>query len=363
MRKLLINGRFLAGPITAVNSVAKELSFALYRASVQRDLGWTVEIVVPRALETWAQTLDVPITVHGTHNGILWEQLELPALRKRGVVLNLFNTVPIFGRGYVAMLHDANVMKTPESYPFLTRLWRTYLSRQAGKLGNNILTISDYSRRSLLECGIGRPNAFGVVPNGLGNVGRVVPDPKIFDRLKLNGSGHICIGLSSTLPHKNIGTLLHAFSRPEMRHHELILFGKATLKDFRALGFPVPRNVHFAGYVSDQELAALYEAALAVCVPSTEEGFGLPALEGMAHSTVAVVSNAGSLPEVVGDAGVIVCENSPAAWAQEINHLANDQDLVFRLEEAGRERAAQFTWDAAAQQAFHLLDNWYPDAG
>lgn len=359
MRRLLINGRFLSGPITAVNSVAKELSIALYQASLRQDHGWTVELVVPRALESKAWALGIPVRSHGRLSGIFWEQLELPLLRREGVVLSLFNTVPVLGRGYTTMLHDANVMKTPESYGRLTRKWRKFLSMRAGGEGNRILTISEYSLMSLLDCGVGHPEMYGIVPNGLGQVGRVQADHRIFSRLGLHAGAKYCVGLSSLLPHKNIEVLLRCFARREMAGTDLVLFGKATAADFRSLGYPVSDNVHFAGFVTDAELAALYRGALAVCVPSREEGFGLPALEGMAHGAVALVAPNGSMPEVVADAGLYAHADQPDAWAEQIQLLAKDRALTQSLRTAGRKRAAEFTWDASAARAFDLLNRWY----
>ncbi|NVO25212.1 glycosyltransferase family 4 protein [Donghicola mangrovi] len=356
---MLINGRFLSGQITAVNSVAKELSIALHQASLRQDNGWSVELVVPRALESKAWSLGIPVRSHGRLSGIFWEQLELPKLRRDGVVLSLFNTVPIFGRGYTTMLHDANVMKTPESYGRLTRRWRKFLSWRAGNSGNHILTISEYSLMSLLDCGIGHPEMFGIVPNGLGQVGRVQADIGIFTRLGLRYGVPYCVGLSSLLPHKNIEVLLKSFARPALAGVDLVLFGNATADDFRELGHPVSSNVHFAGFVTDEELAALYRGALAVCMPSREEGFGLPALEGMAHGAVALVAPNGSLPEVVADAGVYAHPDDPDEWVEQILKLKCDRALTQSLRCAGRKRAAEYTWDASAERTFELLERWY----
>lgn len=362
MRKLLINGRFLSGAPTAVNVVARELSNALYQHAAQHTNDWTVELVVPNTLVERAQSLPMPVRGVGRLSGISWEQLELPRLRKEGVILSLFNTVPLLGRGYITMLHDAHVMTSPESYRPYTRIWREILSRRAGCKGNYLLTPSEYSKSSLLKHGVGLQSKFGIVPNGPGNVGRAEADHGVFDRLDFDADAPFCVGLSSMLPHKNIAVLLRAFARPEMAKINLVLFGKAAREDFVASGHHVPENVHFSGYVTDEELAALYDRALAVCVPSREEGFGMPALEGMARGAIAVVSPCGALPEVVGDVGLIADPDRPEEIAAHIFKIARDFDYANDLKARGRARAKAFTWEASAAKAFGYIDAWAGNA-
>lgn len=358
MRKLLINGRFLSGPRTAVNVVAQELSTALYEHAAQYSNDWSVELVVPPSVVGRTQDLPMPVRSVGRLSGIAWEQLELPRLRHEGIVLSLFNTVPLFGRGYITMLHDAHVMTCPESYRPLTRFWREVLSRRAGCQGNYLLTPSEYSKSTLLKHGVGQRSTFGIVPNGPGNVGRAEPDLGVFDRLDIDPDASFCVGLSSMLPHKNIEVLLRAFARPEMAKINLVLFGQAAREDFVASGHHVPENVHFSGFITDEELAALYDRALAVCVPSREEGFGMPALEGMARGAIAVVSPCGALPEVVGDVGLIADPDRPEEIAAHIFKIARDFDYAHDLKVRGRERAKSFTWAASAAKAFGYFDAW-----
>lgn len=355
----MINGRFLSGARTAVNVVALELSKAIYEASLSDSSGWRVELAIPPSLEDEAVKLGLPLRVVGKRSGILWEQLDLPRVRGDGVILSLFNTVPIYGRGYVTMLHDAHVFTSPESYPKATRIWRAFLSRCAGRRGNYLLAPSDYSMRSLLHEGIGTHDAFQVVPNGPANVSNAVPDVRVFARIGLNRAEPYCVGLSSLLPHKNIGVLLRAFSDPALAGVELVLFGKTTKEEFLEAGFTVPNNVRFAGFVSDEELAALYDGALAVCVPSLEEGFGLPALEGMARGAVPVIAPCGALPEVVGDAGLQASATSPDAHAQQILKLIKSSELVAELSRNGRERAKLFTWRSSGELTLKTLSRWF----
>jgi glycosyltransferase involved in cell wall biosynthesis len=109
-------------------------------------------------------------------------------------------------------------------------------------------------------------------------------------------------------------------------------------------------RVVFTGYVPADELPFLYNAATLFVYPSFYEGFGLPPLEAMACGTAVVVSDRSSLPEVVGDAGVLVNPEEPAAIAQAMHELLRDEEARRVLADKGRRRAAAFSWQRAAQE-------------
>jgi glycosyltransferase involved in cell wall biosynthesis len=357
-RKIIVNGRFLGGPKTAVNSVAHDLTTALVNLVGKGTTGWSIEVAIPQSLAEATKGKALPLRVVGQRNGIAWEQTDLPHLRHEGVVTGFFNTVPLWGRGYVTMLHDAHVFTTPASYGRPTRVWRQVLSRRAGAKGNRVLTVSDYSRETLLRWRIGEADSLGVVPNGLGAVGFLPAESGIIEKLGL--SGPYAVALSSLLAHKNIGVLLRAFAQPALSGVTLVLVGKSGREAFEAAGYSVPANVIFAGFVTDGELAALYQSALCVCMPSTEEGFGLPALEGMARGAPAVIAPCAALPEVVGDAGLTASPTDPAQWAAAICALRDNPAMRQALAEKGRLRSGAFTWAAAAQKVISLYDGWFP---
>ncbi len=354
-RRLIINGRFLGGAETAVNGVARDLTRALIRAPGD----WQIELAVPPTLANAAEAFGCPLRVTGRGDGPLWDQFHLPRLRRAGVIAGFFNTVPMPGRGHVTLLHDAHVFTTPQSYGRATGAWRRLLARRAGARGNYVLTVSAHARASLLVQGIGTEDRIGVVPNGPGAAGRVVPDHGVIDRLGLETA--FCLGLASLLPHKNIPLLLRVFADPRLADLTLVLVGTAGAADFARAGHAVPRNVRFAGRVSDAELAALYARALAICMPSTQEGFGLPVLEGMRAGTPAVIAPHGALPEVAGAAGLRAF--GAEDWVTAIRRLADDPGLHARLSARARARASAFTWEGAAARVLTHLDRWFDAAG
>jgi glycosyltransferase involved in cell wall biosynthesis len=116
--------------------------------------------------------------------------------------------------------------------------------------------------------------------------------------------------------------------------------------------------VRFTGYVDDGDLPVLYSLATAFVFPSSYEGFGLPPLEAMACGTPVISNGATAMPEVIGDAGLLLDRPSPEAIADAMERLISDNDLRRRLVERGFERAAAFSWDAAGERCSRLYDNY-----
>ncbi|OBI13355.1 glycosyltransferase family 1 protein [Mycobacterium sp. E2497] len=157
--------------------------------------------------------------------------------------------------------------------------------------------------------------------------------------------------------YKNFGTLLEAYSSsPVLREFELIAFGGGPFlpdeqHQIQRLG--ITDRVHFESG-SDQELAARYRAATAFVCPSKYEGFGLPPLEAMSHGCPVVCSNAGSIPEVVGDAGVYFDPNSPEEMRTALERVATTKELRADLSARGRARLAEFSWDKCAAETARI---------
>jgi glycosyltransferase involved in cell wall biosynthesis len=113
--------------------------------------------------------------------------------------------------------------------------------------------------------------------------------------------------------------------------------------------------VHFTGRLTHEELAQYYSAAQIAVVPSLYEGFGLPAAEAMACGTPVIATTGGALPEVVGDAGILVPPGSADALAAAIKQLLNDKQAQERMSEAGRKRVKEkFDWEQAARKTLEV---------
>ena len=166
-------------------------------------------------------------------------------------------------------------------------------------------------------------------------------------------------------PRKNLEVLLDAFALlklgPNPPPHRLIIAGKRgwldeTEKQLAALPVEVTREIVLAGYIADADLPALYGGADALCYPSRYEGFGLPPLEAMACGCPVLCSRSSSLPEVVGDAGILLPFADSSAWAHALEKLLASPAVLARWRERGPQRAAEFSWEKAARETLAVYE-------
>jgi glycosyltransferase involved in cell wall biosynthesis len=158
-------------------------------------------------------------------------------------------------------------------------------------------------------------------------------------------------------PHKNLERLIEAFNLVRNRgleHLKLVLIGDEISK-YAALRRAVHKHqlhqyVRFLGYLPEETLAVMYRLAGVFVFPSLYEGFGLPPLEAMASGTPVVTSNVSSLPEVAGDAAVLVDPYQPEAIADGIENVLCDETLRRDLRAKGLLRARQFSWEASVRR-------------
>ncbi len=163
--------------------------------------------------------------------------------------------------------------------------------------------------------------------------------------------------LGAIEPRKNLPLLMRAFAalaaEPGFRHQLVIAGGKGWLYDevyATADRLRLGERLRLTGRIADDDVPALYSAADIYAHPAHFEGFGLPPLEAMACGTPVIASDATSLPEVVGDAGLLVPPHDERAWAEALRRLASDRALHDRLAAEGLARARRFTWDETARR-------------
>jgi glycosyltransferase involved in cell wall biosynthesis len=164
-------------------------------------------------------------------------------------------------------------------------------------------------------------------------------------------------------PHKNLERLIEAFDMLKKQGFEdvkLLIIGDeiskyATLR--RAVHrHKLHKHVRFFGFVSDQTLAVLYRLAAVFVFPSLYEGFGLPPLEAMASGTPVITSNVSSLPEVVGDAALLIDPYQPEAIAAAMERLLTDARLCESLRARGLVRAREFSWERSVRRVREIYD-------
>ncbi|HUP27426.1 MAG TPA: glycosyltransferase family 1 protein, partial [Chloroflexia bacterium] len=173
-----------------------------------------------------------------------------------------------------------------------------------------------------------------------------------------------CIHVGTLQPRKNLGLLIEVWDI--LRHNmdsppQLLLAGRrgwlyeSLLESIRAK--ELGDLIKFADYVEREDLPALYSGATAMTFPSLYECFGLPPLEAMSCGTPVLASNTSSLPEVVGDAGILLDPRDAEAWAETLRGVIANPELRAEMSRKGLQRAAQFTWERCARETLALLNH------
>ncbi|HWW93480.1 MAG TPA: glycosyltransferase family 1 protein, partial [Vicinamibacteria bacterium] len=256
----------------------------------------------------------------------------------------------------VVTIHDCIHLLFPEYLP--SRMsWRYahFMMGNAIRRSALVFTVSEASRRDILRFyPWADPERVLVVPNAIDAAMLEDPGPEEMERVKERYQirGRFVLFAGNIKPHKNLERLIAAFGRVKQRpgHDDLKLFiiGDEVTR-YGSLrrsveGAGVRQDVRFFGFVPDRTLAALYRLASAFAFPSLYEGFGLPPLEAMACGTPVVTSRISSLPEVVGDAALLVDPYSVDEIALGIERILGDDALRAVLVERGRARVRDFSW-------------------
>jgi alpha-1,3-rhamnosyl/mannosyltransferase len=259
---------------------------------------------------------------------------------------------PLRGAPYVLTLHDLQPLERSSTHSIVKRAYLGTAIPPSVRRARLTAVPSEYVRRSVLSRFGVDPARVLVVPHGVDVLDNPTPSEVVRERYDLDGP--VILYPAITYPHKNHAVLIAAFAEVVHRHPDalLILTGSRGSEEDRiraqidSLGLRA--RVRRTGRISAADVAGLYGEAAVVAVPSRYEGFGLPAVEAMAYGTPLVAAASTALPEVVGDAGVLVDPDDVPGWAGAIAHLLEADDERTRLAKAGRERAARYTWPANA---------------
>jgi len=258
---------------------------------------------------------------------------------------------PTRGRPLVATVHDVAFRRFPEAYPAGGRRFHERATWIAVREAARVLVPSAATARDLADLYGLEPARVSVTPLGVDPP----PDPldptparRLLERLAVPGPFLLAVGTLE--PRKNLARLLAAFAEvaADLHEHHLVVVGPAGWGKALPTGAPAPPRVVLAGSVDQATLHGLYAGADGLAYPSLYEGFGLPVLEAMAHGTPVLTSDRSSLPEVAGDAALLVDPTDPDAIAKGLVALVSDCALRQRLTAAGPRRAAALTWPATA---------------
>ena len=289
---------------------------------------------------------------------ILWEQLVWPWLEHK-YKIDLSHSMafvsPLLSRKpSVVTVYDLSFLHFPDRFPTLQRIYLSTMTRRACQKAKRVITISKSSRQDVHQH-FGVPlSRIDVILPGVDACYRQLPAEEVAQFKAEKEIGRFILHVGTLQPRKNITTLIEAFAQLQMPDLKLILVGgKGWLYDemfarIQALG--IEEQVIFTGYVPDEELPLWYNAAELFVFPSVYEGFGMPVVEAMACGTPVIASNSSSIPEAVGEAGLMFDPHSVTELVERMQTVLNDPALQATMKEDGGHHARNFSWELAGQQ-------------
>ena len=266
----------------------------------------------------------------------------------------------------VVTIHDCIHLRFPQYLP--NKLGYAYARASlwvASHQSSRILTVSEASKRDILNYFNVPPEKIQVIYNGIDERFSESPPEddvaRVRERYQLDHPFILYAG--NIKPHKNVDRLIEAYSilrRRGVEHAKLVIAGEEISKypSLRRLvhRFQLHQHVRFFGFVPEATLAALYRLASVFVFPSLYEGFGLPPLEAMAAGAPVVTSNVSSLPEVVGDAALLIDPMDAGAIAEAMGRVLGDAQLRTDLIARGHARVRMFSWDRSVARIREIYD-------
>ena len=377
MPHLVIDCTSVGTRMTGIERYEREVGRRL--AQLKAREGWRVSMLVsksaPVQLHEWIRELerDAVILPSPFSSKLLTQQVWMPFVvrhqRADAVFFASFPPSPlIFLVGgsslhVVRTMHDAVLWSSPKTTSLKNSLYFGPLERWGAARYSLVHTVSSHARNDILRYVPTLRDRIVVSGGGVS----ALPDPAADGLTRLGIRRPFFLSVGTLEPRKNLPFLLRVFKqfhqqKPDM---QLVLAGRAgwgaaeverTVSDLE-----LTDHVILTGAISDADLAGLYYAASALLFPSLHEGFGLPLVEAMSIGLPVVSSNVTSMPEVCGEAALLVSPSDGDQWLQAMLAVMSDPVLRARLTELGRKRAAEFSWDQVAARVAASID--LPDRG
>ena len=290
---------------------------------------------------------------------IAWEQVAWPWLAARNQIDLLhsmaFVTPWLSRRPAVVTVFDLSFMHFPEAFPAAQRWYLSSQTARSVQRARRVITISESGRQDVHRF-FGVPLAqIDVVYPGVDAIYRPLsPADVAAFRERQDLADRFILHVGTLQPRKNIPTLIEAFAQAAPPDVLLVLVGgKGWLFDdifSRVQTLGLQERVRFTGYVPDEDLPLWYNAASVLAFPSLYEGFGMPVVEAMACGTPVIAANGSSLPEVVGEAGLLFDPQNVSELADRLTAVLHNPNLAATMRTKGLIQAQQFSWEKAGRE-------------
>lgn len=353
---IYINGKFLSQSVSGVQRYAIELIYEMDRLLGKEfyDDRYKFILFYPKNRRYTLNLQCIEQRCVGFLSGHAWEQIELPLYAWNGFLLNLGNVAPLIKNRQIVTIHDAAVFACPQGFSFLFRTWYKLIYFVLSHKLKNIVTVSNFSKDELIRLCNFRKDCIHVIYSGIEHIFNSRPDEKILSKYKLKERPYVLV-VASMNPNKNFKLIIEAAKLCKDEKFHFIVVGGSNSYVFADTLFEDSQHVKHIGYVSDEELAALYCNAACFIFPSLYEGFGFPPLEAMAHGCPVIVSPLASLPEICADSALYCDPYNPQELVEKVKLILENNAARDELIKKGDLRINHFSWKRCAESFLNII--------
>ncbi|MEP7288285.1 MAG: glycosyltransferase family 1 protein [Chloroflexota bacterium] len=329
-----------------------EHHYALFSPSSTRDMSQ------PKTLRSRLGTI---------YRDVVWTHVLLPLKARHTKVDILHVPSPVMPLKApcptVISILDTTILQTPKKFPFWHRNYSRIFMPLSARNASMILTISEQSKRDIVDQLHVAPDKVVVTYLAASEKFRPIAASAIAEVKERYNLSTFILTVGTLEPRKNINRLLQAYASLQPTPYQLVHVGpKGWLYDDisnEVARLNLQNQARFLGRVPLDDLVALYNAASVFVYPSLYEGFGLPVLEAMCCGCPVITSNVSSLPEVLGDAGLLVDPSSVEAIANALRNVHADSNLADTMHSKGIARASLFSWQRCAEETIAVYKTAY----
>jgi glycosyltransferase involved in cell wall biosynthesis len=274
------------------------------------------------------------------------------------VVLTIHDLFPLVINAHMPKYHRNRVIGKLNGY-----YWK-FINRAGCKIADRLISVSESTKHDLMKICLVPEKKISVIHEGVSEIYKRINDPKLIKDFKnkygINYDYVLCVG---TGPYKNLqGSLmsLYYLKRDGIRIKLIITGPKTRVRNdvFKLIKkLEIEEDVIFTGFFPQEDMVFLYNLAKVLLFPSYYEGFGVPILEAFACGTPVIAANVGSLPEVAGNAAILVDPYDPEEIAFHLKRILSDQNLRNRMVEKGQIQVKRFSWNEVAKTTLKVLED------
>ena len=345
---IYINGRFLGEPVTGIQKYAMAMLQHMERLLKKEQI---VILLMPNGTQCKEKFEHIKVQSCGHLQGNLWEQIELPFFSRNGFLLNLCSRAPLIKKRQLIVIHDAAICETPDRFSWQYRFFWRSMYFLLGRYLDNIITVSEFSKRDVCRFFYIDPRKVQVLYAGREHLYSIIPDEEVIKRDALYNQKYIlAVGGTSN---KNFSEIVDALPYLQDLNIVLVVVGKLDTS-YKILLYK-EKNIRILGYVTDQKLVALYKNAACLVFPSIYEGFGIPPIEAMTLGCPVIAADKASLPEVCGMAALYCNPYDAHDLAKKIRQVVSDDIFADCMRYRGYEQIKKFSWQESAKKLLYYV--------